>query len=68
MQKFGSIFQEGNIIFQFCLTLVKLRHFEKAIQFEKKNLPLALTFTQWSQNKWDIFQIFEAFSDNLNFK
>ena len=38
----------------------KLRHCEKATKFEKKNLPLVKTSERF-------FQIFVAFSENLNF-
>ena len=40
-----------------------LRHYEKATNFEKI---FQLTFTQQSQNKWEIFLIFVAFSKILN--
>ena len=46
--------------------LLKLRHSEKATNFEK-NLQLVLTLLSKCQNKWEIFPNFVAFSQCLNF-
>ena len=55
-------------LFSTVLTCVKLRHCEKATKFEKKIQPV-LMFTQYvvSKQVGDFFQIFVAFSENLNF-
>ena len=46
--------------------LLKLRHSEKATNFEK-NLQLVLTLLSKCQNKWETFSNFVAFLENLNF-
>ena len=54
-----------SIFFLNGVDMVKLRYFEKATKFGK-NLPLVLTLDIYSV-VGDFFQIFMAFSENLNF-
>ena len=68
---FWSFFSTLIIFVKICPNVVgwslKFRFSEKVKKFEK-NLPLDLTLLSKLQNRWEIFQIFVAFSQYLNFK